>query len=68
MKGAALVLALTACSTVVAPEPVEPCVTYVVTELGDTVAFVDLEVPPENLNGVVLWWIEGDCPGADHAP
>lgn len=42
-------------------EPVEPCTTYVVTELGDTIAFQSLQVPPENLNGVTEWWTEGEC-------
>lgn len=53
-------LALCSCTPLPA-EPVEskPCTTYVVTELGDTVAFVELEVPPENLNAVTEWWTEG---------
>lgn len=42
----------------------EPCVTYVLTEFGDTVAFRGLDVPPENLNGVAKWWTEGCDPPA----
>lgn len=61
MRRFALLLVLAACTAPLAPEPVEPCITYVLTERGDTVAFDDLDVPPENLNGVVLWWTEGEC-------
>lgn len=62
MRKILALVVLAACSTTIAPvdEP-EPCVTFVVTMAGDTVQFVALEVPPENLNGIVDWWTEGDC-------
>lgn len=62
MRAAILVVALAACAApaLVEPEPVQ-CITYVVTEYGDTIPFIDLAVPVENMAAVVDSWTEG-CP------